>query len=75
MKSELLQNLYQELDPLDDLTKLLMDAIDDDPPVSVHEGGILKEGYSSEVDELRMARRDGKSWLSDLEAKERTLIF
>ena len=71
MKSELLQNLYQELDPLDDLTKLLVDAIDDDPPVSVHEGGILKEGYSSEVDELRMARRDGKSWLSDLEAKER----
>ena len=70
-KSSLLQKSATDLDPLQDVERLLVQAINDDPPAMIHDGGILKEGWSEEVDTLRSAKRDGKKWLAELEEKER----
>ncbi len=69
--SQELKMLYENLDTLDDIFALIDAAIDEEPPLTVREGGILKEGYNEEVDRLRKAKTDGKSWLADLESKER----
>lgn len=69
--SPLLTRLHDELDTLDELYDLIDQSICEEPPVTVHDGGILKEGYFEEVDRLRKAKTDGKSWLAELEAKER----
>ena len=61
----------EKFDPLDDLCQLLTDAIADDPPMAMKEGGIIRDGYSEEVDTYRKARTDGHQWLADLEARER----
>jgi DNA mismatch repair protein MutS len=61
------------MDGLEDITSLIERSIIDEPPVSVKDGGIIKEGYSDEVDSLRRATTDGKQWIADLEAKEREL--
>ncbi|MDD6450284.1 MAG: DNA mismatch repair protein MutS [Lachnospiraceae bacterium] len=71
MKSELILELNQGLDPLSDLYSLIDSAIDDDPPVSVHDGGIFKSGYNREVDELRDLKTHGKEWLANLEEEEK----
>ena len=60
-------------DDLGDLYELLESAIDDDPPLAMKEGGIIKDGYSEEVDTYRRAKTDGREWLARLEAKEREL--
>lgn len=69
--SPLLKRLYEQLDTLDELYELIERSIAEEPPLTLHDGGILKEGYNEEVDRLRKAKTDGKSWLADLEAKER----
>jgi DNA mismatch repair protein MutS len=69
--SSLMQELAKELDPMEDLYQLLMDELDDDPPVSVHDGDIIRLGFSEEVDMLRKAKTEGKSWLAGLEERER----
>lgn len=66
-----LSSLLAEIDPLPELEKLLADAINDDPPVSIHDGNIIKDGYDPEVDRLREAQRSGKEWIAGLEARER----
>ncbi len=70
-QSPLLNRLYEQLDTLDELYELIERSIAEEPPLTLHDGGILKEGYNEEVDRLRKAKTDGKSWLADLEAKER----
>ena len=70
-QSPLLKRLYEQLDTLDELYELIERSISEEPPLTLHDGGILKEGYNEEVDRLRKAKTDGKSWLADLEAKER----
>lgn len=70
-QSPLLKRLYKQLDTLDELYELIERSITEEPPLTLHDGGILKEGYNEEVDRLRKAKTDGKSWLADLEAKER----
>lgn len=70
-RSALLRRLYEQLDPLEDVFVLLDASIMEEPPIQVHEGGILKEGYHEEVDRLRRAKTDGKNWLAELETKER----
>lgn len=69
--SYLLKRLADEIDPMDDLRDLLEAAIDEDAPATVHDAGILKDGFDEEADKLRKAKTEGKQWLSDLEAKER----
>ena len=71
MSSSLLKELYQELDPLEDLCALIQKAIVDDPPIAMKEGGIIKDGYHEEVDRLRTAKSKGKEWLARLEEQER----
>nr|WP_288827349.1 DNA mismatch repair protein MutS [uncultured Clostridium sp.] len=69
--SELLTDLYNDLDPLDDIKDYIERAIIEDPPVSIREGGIIREGFHEEADKLRSAKTEGKTWLADLEAKEK----
>ena len=69
--SELLAELGRELDPLQDIFQLIGDAIVEDPPITVREGGIIKDGYNQEADKLRQAKTEGKNWLAELEAKEK----
>ena len=67
----LIDEIKQEYDCLEDLYELLNASIDDDPPISVRDGDIIKTGFNEEVDKLREAKTQGKCWLADLEAKER----
>ena len=69
--AEVLKEIYEELDPLEDIFDLIGKAIAEEPPLNVKEGGIIKEGYNEEVDRLRKAKTEGKDWLMDLETKER----
>ena len=69
--SDLLKELSDELDVLEDVAKLIEDAIVDDPPVSVKEGGIIKSTYDEEVNKLRTASTEGKNWVIAIESKER----
>lgn len=70
-QSALFRKFYEKLDPLEDIYKLIHDAIEEEPPISVREGGIFKTGYHEEIDRLRQAKTEGKDWLADLEAKEK----
>ena len=71
MESDLLKEIYEELDPLEELCDLVGRAIQEEPPLAMKEGGIIKDGYNEEVDRLRKAKSEGKNWLADLETKER----
>ncbi|MGF0102389.1 DNA mismatch repair protein MutS [Faecalicatena contorta] len=71
MKAPLLHEIYENLDTLEELCDLIQTAIQDDPPLAMKEGGIIKDGYNEEVDRLRSAKSDGKEWLAKLEADER----
>ena len=71
MESDLLKEIYEELDPLEELCALVGRAIQEEPPLAMKEGGIIKDGYNEEVDRLRKAKSEGKNWLADLETKER----
>ena len=68
---ELLQDLNEEMDTLEELYLLIDAAIMEEPPISVREGGLIKDGYFEEVDSYRKAKTEGKTWLAELEAKER----
>ena len=70
-KSKMLRNLYEELDSLEDIYELIDKAIVDDPPILVTEGGVIKMGYNTEIDELKTAMTQGKTWLVQLEAREK----
>ena len=70
-KSPLFKEITEELDVLDDITSLIDNSINEDPPINIKEGGIIKEGYNEEVDRLRKAKTEGKTWLAELETKEK----
>ncbi|MEG0766988.1 MAG: DNA mismatch repair protein MutS, partial [Clostridia bacterium] len=67
----LLQAVRCKLDPLEDVTDVLERMIHPDAPISMTEGGIIRDGYSEELDRLRNASSDGKQWIVTLEARER----
>ena len=69
--SAILKELAGDLDPLEDLHALISRAIEDDPPITVREGGMIKEGFSEEADRLRQAKTEGKDWLAKLETREK----
>ena len=69
--STLLKELYEELDTLEDIYTIIDNAIVEEPPISVKEGGLIKKGYDEEIDKLKIATTDGKNWLIQLEADER----
>lgn len=70
-KSQMLKDLYGELDELQDIYAIVDKAIVDEPPISVKEGGLIKLGYDEEIDRLKTATTDGKNWVLKLEAEER----
>ena len=70
-KSEMLKNLYEDLDELPDILELIKASIVDDPPMTVKDGGIIKLGYDEEIDKLKTATTEGKNWIIALEAEER----
>lgn len=71
-----LKNYGEELDDLKDIFDLIEAAIEEEPPITVREGGMIKDGYDAEIDRLRAAKTDGKQWLMELQEteKERTGI-
>lgn len=69
--STALEKLFDEMDALEDIYQWVDEAIVEEPPISVHDGGIIKEGYFEDVDKLRRAKTDGKKWLAEIEARER----
>jgi DNA mismatch repair protein MutS len=69
--SKQFQELSERLDPLTDIYDLIERSINNEPPVSTRDGGIIKEGYSQEVDDLRSMTTHGKEWIAQLEAKEK----
>ena len=69
--SELLKKKKKKMDELQDIVNLIDSSIVDDPPISVKDGGIIKSGYNSEIDEYREASINGKNWIVSLEARER----
>ena len=71
MNSPLLGKIRDEMDTLEDICALIASAIRDDPPMAMHDGGIIRDGYNDRVDTYRAARKEGRTWLADLEAEER----
>ncbi len=70
-KSTLLQEIQNTIDPLPDLLSLIQESIADNPPFSVREGGMIREGYHAELDELRLIMEDSRSILAKIEAEEK----
>lgn len=70
-KSEMLRDLYENLDELKDIHELIEKAIIEDPPMTIKDGGIIKLGYDEEIDKLKTATTEGKNWIIKLEAEER----
>lgn len=66
-----LKTLLDQIDPLSDLYELLDQAVMEEPPISLREGGIIKSGYNAEVAELRDAVVNGKNWIMNIETRER----
>ena len=69
--SPFLGEYYSSLNPLTEITKEINDAIIDDPPVSITEGGFIRDGYDAALDELRAVARSGKKWIVELQEQER----
>lgn len=67
----LLQEIREHMDPLQDVYQLIDDAIVEEPPIAIKEGGIIKEGFNETIDSLKKAKTDGKNWLAALEEEDR----
>ena len=64
-------DLENQLDPLSDVASLIENSIVEDPPISVTDGGVIKDGYDQQLDEYRDAMNNGKQWIADLQKHER----
>lgn len=71
VQSTLLCELREQIDPLEDVYTLIGEAIADDPPLTVKEGGVIRPGYSAELDELRLDMTDGTGIIARIEAEEK----
>ena len=70
-RSKLIQSELEDLDTLEDLQSMIEKAINPDAPLTIKEGGMIRDGYNEEVDRLRAAKTQGKTWLAELEAREK----
>jgi DNA mismatch repair protein MutS len=68
---ERLCDLRAALDPCEEVRALIGEAIVAEPPIEVTEGGVIREGYDADLDDLRATEREGKRWIDDLQAGER----
>lgn len=69
--SSLLKNYHHNLDDLRDIYELLEKSIKEDPSLTLKDGDLIKDGFNNEIDELRLAKTNGKDWISSLENRER----
>ncbi|MDK0979844.1 MAG: DNA mismatch repair protein MutS [Clostridium perfringens] len=69
--SSLLKNYHHNLDDLKDIYDLLEKSIKEDPSLTLKDGDLIKDGFNGEIDELRLAKTNGKDWISSLENRER----
>jgi len=69
--AKLLIEIEEQIDGLEDLYGLITNAICEEPPILIREGGIIKEGFDEDIDHLRKAKTDGKTWLAQLEEADR----
>ncbi|MBN2853694.1 MAG: DNA mismatch repair protein MutS [Clostridia bacterium] len=70
-KSAIIHYIANDIDQLEDIYELIDNAIIEQPPFTIKEGGIIKDGYNQEIDQLKLASRNGKQWILDLEKQER----
>ncbi len=70
-KEEILCGIRDDIDDLSDICGLIASAIDDEPPIALKEGGIIREGFDETIDNLRHAKTEGKDWLAKLEEEDR----
>ena len=71
VKSAELKEIDERMDCLEDIYDLIEKSIQDEPPIMIREGGMIKEGYNEDVDKFRLSRTEGKTWLAELEAREK----
>ncbi len=69
--SPIFEQLAAKLDPCESICKLIAEAIVDEPPLSLKDGGIIREGYHAELDQFRHIQQDGKGWIARLEEQEK----
>ena len=70
-QKEELTEIRDQIDGLEDIYRLIEEAIIDEPPLSIREGGMIKDGFDETIDRLRTAKHDGKQWLAQLEEEDR----
>jgi DNA mismatch repair protein MutS len=68
---EELKGIENDIEGLEDIYELIKSAVIDEPPITIREGGIIKDGFDDDIDMLRSAKKDGKQWLADLEEQDR----
>lgn len=66
-----LQDIYSRLDPLTDVAQLIAQAISDDPPIALKDGGVVRKGYDQQLDEVRYLADHTKEVIASIDAKER----
>ena len=71
LDTALLTKINGHIDSLEDIYSLIDDSIIEEPPISIRDGGIIKEGFNETIDSLRSAKTDGKNWLAALEEEDR----
>ncbi len=71
LQAPLLASLRERVDELQDVCRLIAEAVSDDPPPTLRDGGVIRDGYSEALDELRSIGREGKGWIARLENRER----
>ncbi|NWQ40400.1 DNA mismatch repair protein MutS [Bacillus sp. EB106-08-02-XG196] len=71
MENEEVNNIAESLDPCEEVTDLLEQAIVENPPLSLKEGNMIRDGYNEQLDQYRYASRNGKTWIAQLEREER----
>ncbi len=70
-EKEELQKAHDEIEGLEDIYQLILNAIEEEPPITIREGGMIRDGFDEDIDMLRSAKRDGKQWLAQLEEEDR----
>ncbi len=68
---EELVKIENEIEGLEDICSLIANAITEEPPITIREGGMIRDGFDEDIDMLRNAKRDGKTWLAQLEEEDR----
>ena len=70
-EKEELTAICEDIDGFEDIFQLILNAIEEEPPITIREGGMIRDGFDEDIDMLRHAKRDGKQWLAQLEEEDR----